>query len=766
MLAENTVQRVFFIALFLGYLRMKIFQSKSLLTLILLTFWYSLASAQTRPSAKANPIKEIQDLVDRADKLSEKDTLQTKALLQKALNLALKAKCDSCVADIYGVYGIMYGVRDLQKQSYAYLEKALTYHKKAGISLKQANTLNNMSIGLGRMGKSDEALQVSKEALKIYRALGNKQKEALSLMNIGISYFRLNNFEAAVKYQLDGLAVREKLGNPRDLSFSYNNLGTTYKIMKNYDLALRYFNKGLEVTKQLKDISREVPLIYNIGEILFEQQKFTEAQKTIEQALAYFIQIADERGQRKCYEVLANIAEKKGQNELAELHLKRAIQLSAKTNSTYNEVMSLMNLAKLNVLQRKFQEAEANLLKAEKYAKENRLAEEVTIKAALIELYLTNPSLAKKSNLFKAYETLRDSIWNNNSLKQINELQTKFETEKKQQQIALLAKENQIQSLELTRSRLELDNKELENDRNLLTIDAQELILQKNKIELASRQIEAKTKAQQVKLLAAQNEVQRLALIRRNIFITAIAALLLITLVLSYLFYNRYKLKQEARLQAEVIIQQDLATKSILQAEENERRRISGELHDGLGQLFSAVKLNLSALSTDLKFKDDYSRTTFDKTMSMVDESCREVRLISHQMAPNVLLKFGLAAAVRDFISKIDSRRLKINLETFGLQDRLDQNIEAVLYRVIQETVNNVIKHSGANMLDIQLNKDEEGVNVMIEDNGKGFDIAQLEKFEGIGLKNIRTRVNFLKGTVDFSSSPGNGTLVAIFIPI
>jgi two-component system NarL family sensor kinase len=376
-----------------------------------------------------------------------------------------------------------------------------------------------------------------------------------------------------------------------------------------------------------------------------------------------------------------------------------------------------------------------------------------------------NPSLVKRNGLFKEYEVLRDSIWNKNTVKQINELQTKYETEKKQQQILLLGKENQIQGLELNRNKLELENRKLENDRNLLTIDAQELVLERNRIELANKQIEAKTKAQQVKLLATENELQRLELIKRNIFLAAIGAILLVTVVIGYLFYNRYKLRQEARLQAEVIVQQDHATKSILQAEENERKRISGELHDGLGQLFSAVKLNLSALSDDLNFNNQEGRATFEKTMSMVDESCKEIRVISHQMAPNVLLKSGLTAAVRDFISKIDSRRLKINLETFGLQTRLDPNIEAVLYRVIQETVNNVIKHSGANVLDIQLNRDDEGINAMIEDNGKGFDTAQIEKFEGIGLKNIRTRVNFLKGTVDFSSSLGNGTLIAIFIP-
>jgi len=155
----------------------------------------------------------------------------------------------------------------------------------------------------------------------------------------------------------------------------------------------------------------------------------------------------------------------------------------------------------------------------------------------------------------------------------------------------------------------------------------------------------------------------------------------------------------------------------------------------------------------------------FGKTLNLVDESCKEVRAISHQMAPNVLLKAGLTSAVRDFIDNIDSRKLKVNLSTFGLQHRLDHNIEIVLYRVIQESVNNVIKHANANTLDIQLAKDEEGINAMIEDNGTGFDSSQLDKFDGIGLKNISTRVAYLRGTVDFSSRLGKGTLVAIFIP-
>ena len=124
-----------------------------------------------------------------------------------------------------------------------------------------------------------------------------------------------------------------------------------------------------------------------------------------------------------------------------------------------------------------------------------------------------------------------------------------------------------------------------------------------------------------------------------------------------------------------------------------------------------------------------------------------------------------MGSAVKEFIDKIDTKIIKINLYTEGLNERLDGNIETVLYRVIQECVNNVIKHSGADKLDISLIKDADGIAATVEDNGKGFDMNDKLKFEGIGLKNITSRIEFLKGSVDFDSSPGKGTLIAIHVP-
>ena len=109
---------------------------------------------------------------------------------------------------------------------------------------------------------------------------------------------------------------------------------------------------------------------------------------------------------------------------------------------------------------------------------------------------------------------------------------------------------------------------------------------------------------------------------------------------------------------------------------------------------------------------------------------------------------------------------MQVHVYTEGLDEKLDSNVETVLYRVIQECVHNAMKHAQASNLDISLIRDKDGISGTVEDNGKGFDPTDKEKFEGIGLKNIITRIEYLRGTVDFDSAPGRGTVIAMHVPL
>ncbi|HYM94760.1 MAG TPA: sensor histidine kinase, partial [Chitinophagaceae bacterium] len=297
---------------------------------------------------------------------------------------------------------------------------------------------------------------------------------------------------------------------------------------------------------------------------------------------------------------------------------------------------------------------------------------------------------------FKKTTTIRDSLFSIEKTKQIEELNTKYETEKKE--LIIEQQENHIRS--------------------------------------------------------------------QNFLFIGIAAFVILSVLLAYSQYKRFRLKQEARLKTEVMKQQELATKAVIEAEEEERNRIARDLHDGVGQMMSVAKMNLSAFESEIDFKKEEQKSAFEKIINLVDESCKEVRNVSHNMMPNVLLKKDLATALNDFVDKLDKKNLYIRLHIEGLDERLDSNIESVLYRVVQECVNNVIKHSGATELDISIIRDKDGISATIEDNGKGFNIPENDRSDGIGLKNIITRIDYLRGAVDFDSAPGRGTVVSLHVPL
>ena len=299
---------------------------------------------------------------------------------------------------------------------------------------------------------------------------------------------------------------------------------------------------------------------------------------------------------------------------------------------------------------------------------------------------------------------------------------------------------------------------------NELQIKSQSELLLQKKIDSANAAQRLLTLNRQARIQQLEIEKQRLLNTRKNTIIVVILLVTALLCLLGYSYYRRYKLKQAAKLQAYVAEQQQMAAESILAAEENERKRIAGDLHDGLGQMMSAAKMNLSVIESEMNFDSTEQQSAFEKVIKLIDDSIKEVRTVSHTMMPNALLKAGLASAIAEFIKQIDKRVLRIQLHTEGLNERIDQNTESILYRVVQECVNNVIKHSGATQLDIALIKSDNKIEATIEDNGKGFDTKTL--FSGIGLKNIQSRIQFLKGEIEWSSQPGEGTLVAFHVPI
>ena len=235
-------------------------------------------------------------------------------------------------------------------------------------------------------------------------------------------------------------------------------------------------------------------------------------------------------------------------------------------------------------------------------------------------------------------------------------------------------------------------------------------------------------------------------------------------LLLVALYIKNRSLQENIRLQTERNKQQDAAARAVLDAEERERNRIAADLHDGVGQSLTAALINLNTVLKRTSFGNTEDWLLADKATALVSESYNEIRSISHQMVPNSLLKAGLVAAVRDFLSNIDPRKLKISIEATGMYKRLDMQFETVLYRIIQELVQNAVKHAEAEHIIVQLDSADNLFTITVEDNGKGFDPDTIK--ENTWLNDIASRIESLNGHLDIQTEPGTGTTVYIELEI
>ena len=280
--------------------------------------------------------------------------------------------------------------------------------------------------------------------------------------------------------------------------------------------------------------------------------------------------------------------------------------------------------------------------------------------------------------------------------------------------------------------------------------------------EQKTRQIEEISTIYETSKREQQISEQQNAISNRNLLLILAAVVIIVGLFIAWLLNNRYKVKQQLRLQTEIMHQQELAASAILEAEEKERTRIAQDLHDGVGQMMSAARMNLSSFYNNINIPQDESKS-LSNIIKLVDDSCKEIRTVSHSMMPLVLSNKGLPEAIEELLSKINPSVLQTRFYNEGFAERPDSNTETILFRVIQECINNTLKHAEASHLDISIIKDKEGISVTIEDDGKGFDVLSVE--DGMGLKNIQSRIQFLKGTVETDTAPGRGTSYVIHIP-
>lgn len=277
-----------------------------------------------------------------------------------------------------------------------------------------------------------------------------------------------------------------------------------------------------------------------------------------------------------------------------------------------------------------------------------------------------------------------------------------------------------------------------------------------NLLEVKYRTAESQRK---IVALNAENEKANLAAKNSRLISTLLGVTSFFLLIVATFGWFFYRNSKKLALQKDLNHQQELKdidrqqqiklVQVMLNTKEDEQNRLARDLHDGLGGMLAIVKLNLVD-----HMQEHYNNNTpeLQNIVTQLDNSIGELRRISHNMMPEMLLKLGLKALLRDLCESVASTTLKVDFQYLGIKNNLQAQEQINIYRIVQEAIANATKHAQAQNLLLQCSQNEDVFFITVEDDGKGFDATHLDKVEGIGLSNIKSRVEYLKGKIEILS--------------
>lgn len=523
------------------------------------------------------------------------------------------------------------------------------------------------------------------------------------------------------------------------LARAHNGLGICYLKQSDYSAALEHFFISLRLAEKNNDANAKAGALANIGELYQVKGDVSSAKKYINRAMEESRAQNNMLAYLDAAQTMANIYGMNNQFDSAMAIDRIGIAAADSIGSTKIKSAFYNNLGNCYLYSNRPDSARYYFAQCLAMDSMNGLAH------YMVDNYLTLGQLSLKQNLHgEAKRYLQSAIKLSDS---INENQFKAQAWKI---LSTIYKNENNLPLALQAK----DSASVVKDR---------MINEKSENKIAELQelYEAEKKEQTIAM-------QQLKLSRQQLLLTGSAVLLASLLSSAWLLYRRYKTKKEKELQAAIMQQREKATIDILQAEDQERRRIAAELHDGVGQVMLAAWINLQAIEPQTDSMNDEQKISFSKAVAMVGEGCKEVREVSHALMPGAILSKGLVQAVKDLINQIDEKIITITFDA-ALNKDPGEVTASLLYRIIQESVNNTLKHASATELNVTIDSTEEGISIQIEDNGVGFNVEKAmendESPAGLGLQNIKHRVAYLQGSVEWDSSPGNGTVVTIFVP-
>ena len=608
-------------------------------------------------------------------------------------------------------------VRVLELVTSHYNVTALDSAKAFGVEgVELADQLNDIS-GRWRMRnvlgtfyerntQYDSAMVQYDAALRIIDSLNSTRGYAIVLNNKATVLIQLSQYEEALELMFRALEAEEELGNKKGIAQAYNNIGVVYYYTQNFDKTTEYLTKALEMQEEIGEFDGLIQGYNNIGAIQDYQQKYEDAIVSYEKARSFSEKIGDLKQQAIQWSNIALAQVKLDRLQDAEASILTSLDLREQAKDRRGLVQSQITFGRV------LQAQQRNTLAKEYFQKGLKAAEEFKLLllqrealAGLAELESAKGNYKQANDYLTAIITVKDSITNQDAANAMAEMETKYQTQKKEN--------------EILEQRAQLAEAELVNRR------------------------------------------------RTALFVGSLGLAILFGLI-GYLVYKQQKLKNR-QLQKEAELKTALARIETQNRLQEQRLRISRDLHDNIGAQLTFIISSLDNLKYGFKDMGEKLQGRLSGISGFTSQTIYELRDTIWAMNRESINLEDLKARIINFMdqAKASTQGIKFN---FAIDDSidLDHKFSSVagmnLYRIIQEAVNNSLKYAEPNQIDLNISRSEAGISIQIKDDGKGFDEATIEA--GNGLSNMRKRARELEGDLELDSSPGKGTTVHLQLPV
>lgn len=575
---------------------------------------------------------------------------------------------------------------------------------------EQVKTLGWLSSGILRT-HADSALYYGKLQHELGEKIGSRRWSIIGTSHMGTAYKYLGDYQKSLACEFEVLEYSREINNKASQGLCMMRIGNLYKRLGDYKQAEPFYQDAISMQQEAGNRGFEASAMLNYSTMLDASERYEESLAMDQQALKIYEELGNTARINLCKSNIGSTLIELERYEEARPLLLESLEGSRALQDRVDVFNCLSNLGLIEENEKRFSQAIAYYEEALQLAKDIPIPGQIQkmshdLARALGEAGQYKRALALER---KAY-FLQDSLYDVSKAEEIAELQAKFETAEKDLRISKLEEEDAKKSLENTRLWSGL----------------------------------------------------------------GISALLLLLLGLSFILYRQ---RQRRRLEAQLQLAQKEQFRAVLSAEEKERRRIAGELHDSLGQLLSTTKLQLSSIDPEpdpSKTQDWTQNPKLTAAIGLLDDSVVEVRQISHKLAPPALLRGGLHKALRDLarlVRNTDKITFNLELDPSKTQDK-PQNperspeLETHVYRIIQELVNNSLKHAGCSEMGLSLRQERGRIQIDFWDNGGGFDMEEvMAKGGGLGWQSILGRLKLLDGDVEIRSDLNEGTRVKVEVP-